>query len=115
MRARAPLRAPRASADGGPDGPPPVRTSAENGAERVSLDLEAEPLLAGKPCVGAPVSSAAADPIDWRATALLFFFPALGGALFGCVIVLFVCALNLTLVPRSLHSKPPKLTRKTSF
>jgi hypothetical protein len=83
MRARSPLRAPRAAADGGPDGLPPVRTGAANGAERVSFDLEAEPLLAGPSGVGAPASSAAADPVDWRATALLFFFPALGGALFG--------------------------------
>ena len=78
MRARSPLRA---SADGGPDGLPPVRTT--GAAPRASFDLEAEPLLSGPPGVASASASAAADPIDWRATALLFVFPALGGALFG--------------------------------
>lgn len=60
---------------------------------RQTLEVEATPLLApvaggqrgrGPPPAGPDHSH---EPIDWLVTSLLFFFPAVGGLLFGWVVL----------------------------
>lgn len=55
---------------------------------RQTLEVEAAPLLApvsnGKEGRRLPPGGHDSEEIDWAATSLLFLFPALGGALFGC-------------------------------